>query len=158
MCAAAVWVAYARHPFKKYRVLGRFWRPDWPLLRRLLAVGIPISGAFLLGFGLFAAAAALLLGRIGATALAAHAIALQAAAILVMVPFGISLAATVRVGQACWALKDDEVSQHLYAPSWGKSHNLSLPCWTGLAAAGRCGLSHGVCASLTGCAVMRTAL
>ncbi|MBO0763353.1 MAG: MATE family efflux transporter, partial [Hyphomicrobiaceae bacterium] len=99
MCGAAVWFAYAHHPFKKFRVLGRFWRADWILLRRLLVVGLPISAAFLLEFGLFAAAA-LLMGRIGATALAAHAIALQTAAILFMVPFGISLAATVRVGHA----------------------------------------------------------
>jgi MATE family multidrug resistance protein len=99
MCAAAIWLAYARHPFKKYRVLGRFWRSDWPLLRQLLIVGLPISGAFLLEYGMFAAAA-LLMGYIGPTALAAHAIALQTAAILFMVPFGISLAATVRVGQA----------------------------------------------------------
>jgi MATE family, multidrug efflux pump len=99
MCAAAVWFAYARHPFKKYRVLGRFWRSDWALFRQLMAVGIPISGSFLLEFGMFAAAA-LLMGRIGPQALAAHAIALQTAAILFMVPFGISLAATVRVGQA----------------------------------------------------------
>ncbi len=99
MCAAAVWLAYTRHPFKKYRVLGRFWRLDWALLARLLLVGLPISGAFLLEFGLFAAAA-LLIGRIGTVALAAHAIALQTAAILYMVPFGISLAATVRVGHA----------------------------------------------------------
>jgi MATE family multidrug resistance protein len=99
MCVAAIWFAYARHPFKKYRVLGRFWRPDWPLLRQLLKVGIPISGAFLLEFGMFAAAA-LLMGYIGPTALAAHTIALQTAAVLFMVPFGISLAATVRVGQA----------------------------------------------------------
>ena len=28
--------AYTRHPFKKYRVLGRFWRPDWPLFAKLL--------------------------------------------------------------------------------------------------------------------------
>jgi len=99
MCAAAVWFAYTRHPFKKYRVLGRLWRADWALFGRLLLVGLPISGAFLLEFGLFAAAA-LLMGRIGNVALAAHAIALQTAAILYMVPFGISLAATVRVGQA----------------------------------------------------------
>jgi MATE family multidrug resistance protein len=99
MCVAAVWIAYASHPFKKYRVLGRFWRADWVLLRQLLVVGIPISGSFLLEFGMFAAAA-LLMGHIGPTALAAHAIALQTAAILFMVPFGISLAATVRVGQA----------------------------------------------------------
>jgi MATE family multidrug resistance protein len=99
MCAAALWFACARRPFKKYRVLGRFWRADWLLLRQLLLLGLPISGAFLLEFGLFAAAA-LLMGGISDAALAAHAIALQVAAILYMVPFGISLAATVRVGQA----------------------------------------------------------
>ncbi|PWT84492.1 MAG: MATE family efflux transporter [Proteobacteria bacterium] len=99
MCVAAIWIAYTRRPFKKYRVLGRCWRPDWPLMRRLIAVGAPISGAFLLEFGVFAAAA-LLMGRISTTALAAHQIALQTAAVLFMVPFGIALAATVRVGQA----------------------------------------------------------
>jgi MATE family multidrug resistance protein len=40
------------------------------------------------------------MGLIGTTALAAHQIALQTAAIMFMVPFGISMAATVRVGQA----------------------------------------------------------
>jgi MATE family multidrug resistance protein len=99
MCIAAIWVCYTRHPFKKFRVLGRFWRADWPLLGRLLAVGIPISGAFMLEYGLFAAAA-LLMGNLGTSAIAAHQIALQTAAILYMVPFGISMAATVRVGQA----------------------------------------------------------
>jgi Na+-driven multidrug efflux pump len=64
MCAAAVWFAYARRPFKKFQVLGRFWRADWTLLRRLLVVGVPISAAFLLEFGMFAAAS-LLMGSIG---------------------------------------------------------------------------------------------
>jgi MATE family multidrug resistance protein len=40
------------------------------------------------------------MGWIGATALAAHQIALQVATILFMVPLGVSLAATVRVGHA----------------------------------------------------------
>ena len=40
------------------------------------------------------------MGLIGTTALAAHQIALQIAAILFMVPFGIGMAATVRVGHA----------------------------------------------------------
>ena len=56
-------------------------------------------GALLLEYGLFAAAA-LLMGRISTSAVAAHQIALQVAAILYMVPFGIATAATVRVGQA----------------------------------------------------------
>lgn len=99
MCAACIWVAYACHPFKKYRVLGNFWRSDWPLLAKLIAIGAPISGTFLLEYGLFATAA-LMMGWISTTALAAHQIALTVASILFMVPFGISMAATVRVGQA----------------------------------------------------------
>jgi MATE family multidrug resistance protein len=80
-------------------VLGNLLRPDWPLLGKLVIIGLPISGALLLEYGLFAAAA-LLMGRISTSAVAAHQIALQTAAILYMVPFGIALAATVRVGQA----------------------------------------------------------
>jgi MATE family multidrug resistance protein len=99
MCAAAVWVCYALRPFKKYRVLGRFWRMDWELMRQLIVIGVPISGTMLLEWGLFSSAA-ILVGWIGTTALAAHQIALQIAAILFMVPFGISMAATVRVGHA----------------------------------------------------------
>jgi MATE family multidrug resistance protein len=99
MCVAAIWICYTRRPFRKYRVLGRWWRADWTLMRKLIVVGAPISGAFLLEYGLFAAAAQLM-GWIGTTALAAHQIALQVAAIMFMVPFGIAMAASVRVGQA----------------------------------------------------------
>lgn len=99
MCAAGIWVAYACQPFKKYRILGRFWRPDWPLFGKLFWIGTPISVAFTLEYGVFAAAA-LLMGWIGTVELAAHQIALQVASILFMVPYGISLAATVRVGHA----------------------------------------------------------
>jgi MATE family multidrug resistance protein len=99
MCAASVWVAYACEPFRYYRILGRFWRADWPLFGRLFAIGAPITGTFLLEYGVFAAAA-LLMGRLGTVELAAHQIAITVASILFMVPFGISLAATVRVGHA----------------------------------------------------------
>ena len=99
MFFAALWFAYARRPFRKYHVLGRIWRIDWTLMRQLIAIGAPISILFLLEYGLFAAAA-LLMGLISTTALAAHQIALQVAAILFMVPFGIGMAATVRVGHA----------------------------------------------------------
>jgi len=71
MCAAAIWVCYTRRPFKKYRVLGRFWRADWELMRKLLVIGLPISGGFLLEWGLFSSAA-LLVGWIGTTALAGN--------------------------------------------------------------------------------------
>jgi len=99
MFAAAVWIAASRRPFRKFRPFGGIWRPDWPLLAKLVAIGLPISGTLLLEYGLFAAAS-LLMGRLSTAAVAAHQIALQTAALLYMVPFGIALAATVRVGQA----------------------------------------------------------
>jgi MATE family multidrug resistance protein len=96
---AGLWFATRRPPFVDYRVLTRFWRIDWNLMRQLVVLGAPISISFLLEYGLFSSAA-LLMGRLSTTALAAHQIALQVAAILFMVPFGISMAATVRVGHA----------------------------------------------------------
>jgi MATE family multidrug resistance protein len=96
---AALWFATRRRPFRKYRILGHIWRIDWMLMRQLIVIGAPISISFLLEYGLFGAAA-LLMGLIGTTALAAHQIALQVTAILFMVPFGIGIAATVRVGHA----------------------------------------------------------
>ena len=99
MFLAGLWFAHRRRPFRKYHVLGRIWRIDWLLMRQLIVIGAPISLSFMLEYGLFAAAA-LLMGLISTTALAAHQIALQIAAILFMVPFGIGMAATVRVGHA----------------------------------------------------------
>lgn len=96
---AGLWFTARRRPFRKYHVLGRIWRIDWPLMRQLVTVGAPISISFLLEYGLFGAVG-LLMGLISTTALAAHQIALQIVAILFMVPFGIGMAATVRVGHA----------------------------------------------------------
>jgi MATE family multidrug resistance protein len=96
---AGVYFTAYRRPFRKYHVFGHIWRIDWHLMRKLAIVGAPISIAFLLEYGLFGAAG-LLMGLISTTALAAHQIALQIAAILFMVPFGIGMAATVRVGHA----------------------------------------------------------
>ncbi len=99
MFLAGLWFAARRRPFRKYHVLGHIWRIDWPLMRQLVVLGAPISISFLLEYGLFGAAG-LLMGLISTTALAAHQIALQIAAILFMVPYGIGMAATVRVGHA----------------------------------------------------------
>jgi MATE family multidrug resistance protein len=96
---AGLWIATQRKPFRRYHILVRLWRIDWALMRQLVVIGAPISVAFLMEYGLFSSAA-LLMGMISTTALAAHQIALQVTAILFMIPFGISMAATVRVGHA----------------------------------------------------------
>src|SRR5882724_2976084 len=96
---ASLWFATRRAPFRKFHILGHVWRIDWSLMRQLIVIGAPISISFLLEYGMFGAAG-LLMGLIGTSALAAHQIALQVTAILFMVPFGIAMAATVRVGHA----------------------------------------------------------
>src|SRR5581483_9278643 len=96
---AALWFATQRRPFRRYHILVRLWRIDWELMRQLVIIGAPISMSFLLEYGLFSSAA-LLMGMISTMALAAHQIALQVTAILFMIPYGVSMAATVRVGQA----------------------------------------------------------
>jgi MATE family multidrug resistance protein len=99
MCIAAGWVCVARAPFREYRLLNGLWRPDRRLTKKLLIIGLPISGAFLLEYSLFGIAA-VMMGWISTTAMVGHQIALQVAAIVFMVPLGIGLAATVRVGHA----------------------------------------------------------
>ena len=99
MLIAMLAVTTRMAPFRRYRILGRFWRPDWEIFRRIFALGLPIAAAFFMEYGIIAFAA-VMMGWIGATAIAAHQIALQIASISFMVPFGIGQAATVRVGHA----------------------------------------------------------
>lgn len=68
-------------------------------VRQLFALGFPAAVQHALEVGVFAAATALV-GRVSVTALAAHQIALNLASFTFMVPFGVSSAAAVRVGQA----------------------------------------------------------
>lgn len=96
-----VMLAYVlRHRrFKRFNILIRFWKPDWGHFRAIFRIGIPIGLTVLAETGLFTAAA-LLMGRIGIDEVAAHAVALQCASIAFMVPLGLGVAATVRVGVA----------------------------------------------------------
>jgi MATE family, multidrug efflux pump len=99
MCIASMVAVHAMRPFKKFRVFGHIFRADWVLSRELVVIGAPISIAFALEYGLFGSAA-LLMGLISPVAVTAHQIALNVAAVLFMVPFGVGMAATVRVGHA----------------------------------------------------------
>jgi len=83
--------------FRRFHLFGRFWRPDWPRYRRLWQLGLPIGLAMGFEGGVFSAAA-YLMGLIDAESVAAHAVALQIAALSFMVPWGLAQAATVRVG------------------------------------------------------------
>jgi MATE family multidrug resistance protein len=75
------------------------WRPDGAVLVRLIRVGTPIAVTIVLEVCMFSVAT-LMAGRFGAVAVAGHQIALMTSAVTFMVPLGLSLAVTVRVGRA----------------------------------------------------------
>ncbi len=84
---------------KRFHILVRFFKPDWPRFFEILKVGLPIGLTVAAEVGLFSVAA-ILMGRLGTNETAAHAVALQLASTAFMVPLGLGMAATVRVGLA----------------------------------------------------------
>jgi MATE family multidrug resistance protein len=107
LASSIVWAAQALalaaviltdRQFRRFHLFGRFWRPDGPRYAKLWKLGLPIGLAMGFEGGVFSAAA-YLMGMISADALAAHAVALQIAALSFMVPWGFAQAATVRVGR-----------------------------------------------------------
>jgi len=87
-------------------------RAEWPRrwfaplsgarLRRMLAVGLPVSGSLLFEGGAFAAAT-IMMGWLGAVPLAAHQVALSCAALTFMFSLGLSMAVGMRMSAAVGA-------------------------------------------------------
>ncbi len=99
MFLGLLWIAVRSRPFRRYAILARLWRADWPRFIQIARLGAPVGITLLLEIALFTAAL-FLMGLIGTVEIAAHQIAIQTAAVTFMVPLGISHAAVVRVGQA----------------------------------------------------------
>jgi MATE family multidrug resistance protein len=99
MCGALIVVIRADRQFRRFHLFGHWWRFDAQRTRAMIRLGWPIGVTMALEMGVFALAA-YFMGWIGAPAVAAHAVALQLAALTFMVPLGLGQAATVRVGLA----------------------------------------------------------
>ncbi|MBU1306163.1 MAG: MATE family efflux transporter [Alphaproteobacteria bacterium] len=99
MFAAMLGFVLTHRRFRRFHILIRFWKPDWVRFRQIFAIGTPIGLTVLAEVSLFTAAA-LLMGLLGTNEVAAHAVALQTASMAFMVPLGLGIAATVRVGIA----------------------------------------------------------
>jgi MATE family multidrug resistance protein len=99
MCAALIAVIVIDRQFRRFRLFGNWWRFDADRTFAMARLGWPIGVTMALEMGVFALAA-YFMGWLGASAVAAHAVALQIAALTFMVPLGLGQAATVRVGLA----------------------------------------------------------
>ena len=110
-------LAYLRgsRRFEDLELFARYDPPNWPVIRGLLALGLPMGVSIFMEGSLFVATA-LLIGRIGAVDVAAHQIALNVASVCFMLPLGIAMATTVRVGHAAGA---DDLSSVRWAAGAG---------------------------------------
>ncbi|MDE1168633.1 MAG: NorM family multidrug efflux MATE transporter [Pseudomonas sp.] len=99
-CMCLVLMLYIRrHPaYAPYPIRKGLLRPSSAALRELWRLGLPIGGTYAVEVGLFAFAA-LCMGTMGSTQLAAHQIALQIVSAAFMIPAGISYAVTMRIGK-----------------------------------------------------------
>jgi MATE family multidrug resistance protein len=97
MAAALGIVLWRRDRTELRRVIAESWRPDFARIGQLVRIGLPASGQMAMEISVFSAVS-LLIGRIGAVALAGHQIALVTVSTTYMMPLGISSAAAVRVG------------------------------------------------------------
>ena len=90
---------------RRYRHIGVFKRFEWPnrkVLAELLRLGGPIGVTLFIEASLFMTVS-LLMGSLGTNIVAGHQVALNFASLTFMLPLGIGMAATVRVGHAAGA-------------------------------------------------------
>ena len=99
---AMVAVVFLTPTLRKYRIYRRFQRPNWTKFAELFRLGMPIGLTTIFEAMLFNAAT-LLIGTFGTATVAAHQVAINIASITFMVPLGVAMAATVRVGLAAGA-------------------------------------------------------
>lgn len=99
LASAIALALYAVHATPEHTIFRRLWRPDKEAFWRVFRMGWPIGLTNLAESALFSGSA-VMMGWIGAVALAAHGIAMQFSALFFVMHLGLSQAATVRVGNA----------------------------------------------------------
>ena len=96
--AFSVYVATRRH-YHDLHLLEHFEKPNAAALAGLLHIGVPMGVTLLMEAGLFVTVA-LAIGTLGTDAIAGHQVAVNVASVAFMVPLGLAMATTVRVGHA----------------------------------------------------------
>src|SRR3546814_7771753 len=89
MLALMIVVVYRDRRFRRYHLLGRWWRRDWQRFVQMTRIGTPIAISHAFEAGVFSDAD-MLMGWISTAAVAEHAVALQLASLTFMVPMGLA--------------------------------------------------------------------
>jgi len=102
LCAFLMLLVYFVRTYPELIKLPKTGLFDGPMMVEVLRIGVPIGLTIGFEIGMFSAAA-FAMGRFGIDELAAHQIVIQTASISFMIPLGIAIALSVRVGQAVGA-------------------------------------------------------
>ena len=97
MMLVGLWLLRTQDIYLPYRLWQRPEKPDWAVLRRFLALGVPAGLSIMVEVTSFTLMA-LFIARLGAVALASHQIAASLAAVLYMVPLALGIASSARTG------------------------------------------------------------
>jgi MATE family multidrug resistance protein len=82
-----------------FQLFKNFWRPDWERFKEIIKLGWPISLTTTFE-GMLFNAGLIVMGLLGVLEAAAYQIALNVAAMAFMLPYGMSMAGSVRIGLA----------------------------------------------------------
>ena len=93
--------------YNRFGIFSRFRLPEKKYLGELLRVGVPIGISSSMEVTMFAAVS-LLVSTISTLAIAGHQIAINFAAMMFMIPFGLSVAISARVGNSIGKKRPDE--------------------------------------------------
>lgn len=101
------WFTYSHKPYKRFEIFNKFRLPEKKYLSELLQIGVPIGISSTMEVTMFAAVS-LLISTISTIAVAAHQVAINFAAMMFMIPFGLSVAISARVGHSIGKNRPDE--------------------------------------------------
>ena len=107
LLAFATYIARRGH-YVRFAPFTHFEWPQPELIFSLLRLGVPMGISLFMEASLFIVAA-LLIGSLGAQAVAGHQIAINVASVAFMLPLGVAMATTVRVGRAVGAGDHEKV-------------------------------------------------
>lgn len=98
---------YKYKSYQRFEIFTRFRLPEKEYLKELLRIGVPIGISSSLEVTMFACVS-LLISTLSTVAVAGHQVALNFAAMMFMIPFGLSVAITARVGNSIGRQRLDE--------------------------------------------------
>ncbi len=97
MAVGIILYTWIKKRYAPYHIFSQLTHFSWQTIKSILHIGIPIGLSFFIEVSMFTIFS-LMMARFGVIVLAANQIALNYAAFVFMIPLGVSMAATIRIG------------------------------------------------------------